>query len=244
MAVEYPELSTMPARTKRSSAKCTPPLLRNCTGALWPRKKTRSGKIFGEMSAALRTTSLPAAGGLSALTAWRCRRGKFRSTSGRKMKNLLNRIMETPLRMRESYNIQFRSGKKKRRPSALLWLAAFSGEKSRETVNDVVCYLTRAPAGLHKGEDKDAGSAKFYEGVFGNGSGRDTAAGSVVGASTSAGCRENHQRDDRQCRLHRGRGHRGRLQANDARELERACQGLRRNLQAAHTEFRRARADF
>jgi len=26
----------------------TPPLLRNWTGALWPRKKTRSGKIFGE----------------------------------------------------------------------------------------------------------------------------------------------------------------------------------------------------
>ena len=58
-----------------------------------------------KMSAALRTTSLPAAGGLSALTAWRFRRGKLRSTSDRKMKNFLNRIMETPLRMRESYNI-------------------------------------------------------------------------------------------------------------------------------------------
>jgi len=109
----------------------------------------------------------------------------------------LNRIMETPLRMRESYNIQFRSGKKKRRPSALLWLAAFSGEKSRETVNDVVCYLTRAPAGLHKGEDKDAGSAKFHEDVFGNGPGGNAVSGSAVGASTNAGCRENYQRDDR-----------------------------------------------
>src|ERR1051325_3601028 len=39
-----------------------PPVLRICTGADWPRKKTVSGKSLGVMSLALRTTSLPSAG--------------------------------------------------------------------------------------------------------------------------------------------------------------------------------------
>jgi hypothetical protein len=53
----------------------------------------------------LRITSLPAAGGSSALTARRCGSGKLRSTSGKKIKNRVNFFMEAPLRMRESYNI-------------------------------------------------------------------------------------------------------------------------------------------
>src|SRR5260370_33976210 len=64
------------------------------------------------MSAAFRTASLPA-GGLSALAVRRCRRGKLKSTSDRKAKNRVNSFMETPFKMRESYNIQFHSGKRK-----------------------------------------------------------------------------------------------------------------------------------
>jgi len=41
-----------------------------------------------------------------------------------------------------------------------------------------------------------------------------------------------------------GRGHRGRLQAHDARQLERACQGYEENLQLHIPNSRRARADF
>src|SRR5258708_30796881 len=96
------------------------------------------------MSEALRTTSLPAAGGLSALTAWRCRSGKLRRTSGRKMKNLLNRAMETPFRMPESYNIWFRAGKKKRGPSVLLWPPAFSGPKKAAKRLRRRCDILRA----------------------------------------------------------------------------------------------------
>jgi hypothetical protein len=78
--------------------------------------------------------------------------------------------------------------------SAALAHCIFGNKKSRETAKAVLWYLTRAPAGLHIGEDKDAGPAKFHEDVFGNGSGRDTVSGSAVGASTSAsaGCHENH----------------------------------------------------
>src|SRR6266852_1758026 len=117
MPVEYPELSTSPARTYRSSAKCTPPVLRSCAGATWPRKKTRSGKIFGVMSAALRTDSLPSAGELSALATRRCRRGKLISSSGSKIKNLAKRAMETPFKFHESYNIFCTGGKQVVGPS-------------------------------------------------------------------------------------------------------------------------------
>src|SRR5437868_4194493 len=61
MAVEYPELSTMPASTNMSSLKRTPPVLRICTGATWPRKNTCSGKILLVISEALRAVSVPAA---------------------------------------------------------------------------------------------------------------------------------------------------------------------------------------
>src|SRR5438034_4335435 len=99
----------MAATTKRSSAKCTPPLLRNCTGALCPRKKTRSGKIFGVISAALRTVSCPAGEGLAVLASSECRKRRLKSSRDRKTKHLVKRSMETPFRMRESYNISFRS---------------------------------------------------------------------------------------------------------------------------------------
>src|SRR5260370_38297816 len=90
-------------------------MLRNCTDALWPRKKTRSGKIFGVMSAALRTTSFPSAGGLPAIAVFRCRREKLRSKMDRKTKNRAKRFMETPFRMRESYNIVERPRKERPR---------------------------------------------------------------------------------------------------------------------------------
>src|SRR5260370_20637214 len=96
------------------------------------------------MSEALRTISLPAAGGLSAFTAWRCGSGKLRRTSGRKMKNLLNRAMETPFRMPELYNIWFRAGKKKRGPSVLLWPPAFSGPKKAAKRLRRWCDILRA----------------------------------------------------------------------------------------------------
>src|SRR6266849_971268 len=102
----------MPARTKKSSAKWTPPLLRNCTGALWPRKKTLSGKIFGVMSVALRTTSFPSAGGLPAIVACRCRMEKVRSSKDKRTKYFVKRAMEAPFRMRASYNISLLHGRR------------------------------------------------------------------------------------------------------------------------------------
>src|SRR5438309_1896430 len=104
----------MPARTKRSSAKCTPPLLRNWTGALWPRKKTRSGKILGVMSAALRITSFPSAEGSPAIAVCRCRMENVRSNIDRTTKDFAKRAIETPFGMRASYNISFRPRIRKR----------------------------------------------------------------------------------------------------------------------------------
>src|SRR5260370_9035249 len=102
----------MPSRTKRSSAKCTPPLLRNCTGALWPRKKTRSGKIFGVIAAALRITCFPSAGGLPAIAVCRCWMENVRSNTDSTTKYFVKRAMETPFRMRASYNISPWHGKR------------------------------------------------------------------------------------------------------------------------------------
>src|SRR5260370_24766514 len=143
-------------------------MLRNCSDALWPRKKTRSGKIFGVMPAALRTTSFPSAGGLPAIVVCRCRREKLRSKMDRKTKNRAKRFIETPFRMRESYNIVERP-RKKTQPQGSRENAA-----TEETINRVkwmrtmVWYLTRAPARFHQREDKHAGSAKFRDDVFGN----------------------------------------------------------------------------
>src|SRR5882762_819791 len=101
----------MPTRTKRSSAKCTPPQLRNCTGALCPRKKTRSGNILGVMSAALRTASFPSAGAPPALAVCRCRMENVRSNTDSRTEYFAKRAMEAPLRMPASYNIWFRPEK-------------------------------------------------------------------------------------------------------------------------------------
>src|SRR5882762_3033079 len=197
MAVEYPELSTMPARTKRSSAKCTPPLLRNCTGALCPRKKTRSGKIFGVISAALRTTSFPSAGGLPAIAVCRCRTENARSNTDRRIKYFAKRAMEAPFRVRASYNTWFRPEKRNDSHPRSLSLSQFWERKKAAAEHKGCCDILRARLrDCPIGRIKNAGSAKFHEDVFGNGSGRNTFSGSVMGASTGAGCEENHQRND------------------------------------------------
>src|SRR5260370_8383192 len=171
-------------------------MLRNCTDALWPRKKTRSGKIFGVMSAALRAAAFDSGGGLEEIGVCRCRREKLRSKMDRKTKNRAKRFMETPFRMRESYNIVERPRKKRRRR------AVRDNAATEETINRVkwmrtmVWYLTRAPAGFHKLEDKHAGSATFREDVFGNRSRRNALSGRVMGASSSAGREEDHQGND------------------------------------------------
>jgi len=60
--------------------------------------------------------------------------------------------------------------------------------------NGVVSYALAC--GIAQGEDRDAGSAKFHEDVFGNGSARNTFSRGVVGTSTGARGEEDHQRND------------------------------------------------
>src|SRR5256886_6796163 len=104
----------MPARTKGSAAKCTPPLLRNWTGAVCPRKKTRSGKIFGVISAALRITSFPSGEGLPAIAVCRYRMENVRNNTDSTRKYFAKRAIETPFGIRASYNISFRPRIRKR----------------------------------------------------------------------------------------------------------------------------------
>jgi len=112
---------------------------------------------------------LACGGRVVALTAWRCRRGKLRSTSGRKTKNLLNRIMETLWGCGNRTTFSFVPEKRNEGHRRCLRSHAFREQKSAKEPKGWCAILRARPRGCHKGEDKDAGSAKFHEGVLGMG---------------------------------------------------------------------------
>src|SRR4029077_429799 len=112
------------------------------------------------MSAALRTTSFSSAVGLPAIVVCRYRMENVRSNTDSRTKYFAKRAMEAPFRVRASYNTWFRPEKRNEsHPRSLSFSPCREQKKPRlGTRGAVISYARLRDC---RGEDKNAGSAKF-----------------------------------------------------------------------------------